>query len=121
MRTKGNHRVRRPLVATAITLATLAATVGAAVTAAGPAVAAPQTVTRVAGADRFATATSVSASYFSPGVSIAYVATGAAYADALAGGPAAARGGGPLLLISQASVPSTVGTELQRLQPGRIV
>jgi putative cell wall-binding protein len=121
MGTKGYHRIRRPLVATAITLATLAATVGAAVTAAGPAVATPQTVTRVSGADRFATATSVSASYFSPGVSVAYVATGAAYADALAGGPAAARGAGPLLLISQTSVPATVVTELQRLQPGRIV
>jgi putative cell wall-binding protein len=120
MGAKASHLIRRPLVAVAIMLGTLVATVGAAVTTATPATAAP-TVTRVFGADRFATSTGVSASYFSPGVPVAYVATGAAYADALAGGPAAARGGGPLLLISQLSVPATVVTELQRLQPGRIV
>src|SRR5450432_814899 len=120
MGAKVNHLIGRPLAAAAVVTATLAATVGATLGGAANATAAP-TVTRVFGADRFATSTGVSASYFSAGVPVAYVATGAAYADALAGGPAAARGGGPLLLISQLSVPASVGTELQRLQPGRIV
>src|SRR5690606_12371590 len=53
---------------------------------------------RVAGANRFATASAVSASEFSPGVPVVYVATGSSYPDALAGGPAARIGGGPLLL-----------------------
>ncbi|MBA3740282.1 MAG: cell wall-binding repeat-containing protein, partial [Chloroflexi bacterium] len=55
-------------------------------------------VTRIAGADRYATAAAVSAAYFPAGVPVAYVATGATFPDALTAGAAAAALGGPVLL-----------------------
>ncbi|HET6793605.1 MAG TPA: cell wall-binding repeat-containing protein, partial [Acidimicrobiales bacterium] len=78
-------------------------------------------VSRVAGADRYATAAAVSAATFAPGAPVAYVATGASYADALAGSAAAGAQHGPVLLVSSSDVPQTTSTELQRLKPGRIV
>lgn len=78
-------------------------------------------VTRISGADRFATAAQVSAQTFAPGVQVAYVATAANYPDALAGGAAAAKSGGPVVLVAATSVPSASGAELDRLNPGRIV
>ena len=82
--------------------------------------AATPTVSRLAGADRYATAAAVSAAHFGPGVPVAYVATGANFPDALAGGAAAAHQGGPLLLVTQNSVPSATAAELSRLAPARI-
>ena len=76
---------------------------------------------RLAGADRYATAAAVSAATFGPGVAAAFVATGTDFADALAGGPAAAQLGGPLLLVSGSSIPAATATELSRLKPQRIV
>ncbi len=78
-------------------------------------------VQRFGGADRFATAASVSAAHFAPGVAAAFVATGADFPDALAGGPAAARAGGPILLVSRREIPPATTTELVRLRPSRIV
>ncbi|MCI0582498.1 MAG: cell wall-binding repeat-containing protein [Chloroflexi bacterium] len=49
-----------------------------------------------------------------------FIATGLDYADALAGGPAAAKLGGSLLLVPGTSVPSAVAAELKRLQPAAI-
>ncbi len=79
-------------------------------------------ITRIAGADRFGTAAAVSAT-FEPGVKVAYVATGAAFPDALAAGPAAAVAGGPVLLVDGrgASLPQAVSGELARLKPASIV
>lgn len=77
-------------------------------------------VTRVAGADRYATAASISASAF-PAASVVYVATGETYPDALAAGPVAASVGAPLLLVKSASIPGPTLVELQRLAPDRIV
>ena len=79
------------------------------------------TVTRIGGADRYATAAAASASSFPTGVPVAYVATGATFPDALAGGVAAGRGGGPILLVARDTLPPATATELTRLQPGRIV
>jgi len=76
---------------------------------------------RLAGADRYGTAAAVSSSAFDPGVPVAFIATGASFPDALAGGPAAAAGGGPLLLTRPDSLPSATAVELARLQPARIV
>jgi len=76
---------------------------------------------RLAGADRFATSAAVSASAFGAGVPVAYIATGAAFPDALAGGPAARVGGGPLLLTAPTGLPAATAAELARLRPGRIV
>lgn len=78
-------------------------------------------VDRVAGANRNATAAAVSADTFSPGVPVAYVATGTGFPDALAGGAAAGAAGGPLLLTSGDTLPDVVATELDRLAPARIV
>jgi putative cell wall-binding protein len=79
------------------------------------------TVTRLAGADRYATSAAISTATYAPGVPVAYIATGLGFADALSGAPAAAQQGGPLLLVPGTSIPSVVATELARLQPGRIV
>ncbi len=79
-------------------------------------------VSRLAGSDRYATAAAVSAATFpSPGVPVAYVATGLNFPDALAGSVAAARAGGPLLLVTKDTVPAATATELARLKPARIV
>lgn len=76
--------------------------------------------TRLAGADRYATAAAVSAATFPAGSAAAYVATGTSFPDALAGGPAAAIAGAPVLLTQPASLPSVTASELSRLRPQRI-
>lgn len=78
-------------------------------------------VTRISGADRYATAAAVSRASFAPEVPVAYVATGRAFADALAGGTAAGRQGGPILLSLPESLPAATADELARLRPARIV
>lgn len=78
-------------------------------------------VSRLAGPDRFATAAEISQTSFEPGVDVAYVATGGDFPDALTGGVAAARNGGPALLVTGDSIPDVTANELERLDPGRIV
>jgi spore germination protein YaaH len=78
-------------------------------------------VFRYAGSDRFATAAAISAATFSPGVPVAYVATGYNFPDALAGAAVAGLQGAPILLVAPTSVPSSTATELARLKPARIV
>jgi putative cell wall-binding protein len=63
----------------------------------------------------------VSAATFAPGVPVAYVATGASFPDALAGGVAAGRQGGPVLLVGRNSVPASTASELARLKAKKIV
>lgn len=74
-------------------------------------------VTRIAGADRYVTSALVSAYAFGTDLTAAYVATGSDYPDALTGGLAAARDGGPVLLVRTGSIPSAVASELTRLRP----
>ncbi|HYI66867.1 MAG TPA: S8 family serine peptidase [Candidatus Limnocylindrales bacterium] len=76
---------------------------------------------RIAGADRYATAAAISRFAFSPGVPVVYVADGTTYQNALAGGPAARVGNGPLLLTAPSFLPAATAAELARLNPGRIV
>ncbi|HET7278037.1 MAG TPA: cell wall-binding repeat-containing protein [Dermatophilaceae bacterium] len=78
-------------------------------------------VTRLAGADRYATSAAISAASFGPGAPVAYVASGAAFPDALSGAPAAGTARGPVLLTAPTSLPSSIRAELDRLQPQRIV
>nr|MBA3643883.1 cell wall-binding repeat-containing protein [Chloroflexia bacterium] len=78
-------------------------------------------IARIAGSDRYATAARTSAASFAAGVPVAYLATGASFPDALTGGVAAGRQGGPILLVRSTSIPSATATELARLKPGRIV
>jgi putative cell wall-binding protein len=79
------------------------------------------TPSRIAGADRYATAAAVSRAHFGPGAPVAYVATGTNFPDALAGGPAAGVQGGPVLLTEKGKLPPATRDELVRLRPGRIV
>ncbi|HUH16856.1 MAG TPA: cell wall-binding repeat-containing protein, partial [Methylomirabilota bacterium] len=78
------------------------------------------TVERLSGANRYATAVAVSAAKFAD-PSTVFIATGQTFPDALGGGPVAGRLPGPLLLVSSTSVPSVVATELQSLDPDRVV
>jgi putative cell wall-binding protein len=77
-------------------------------------------VTRWSGPDRFATAAAISAATFAPGVPLAAVAVGTNFPDALAGGPAAAVTGGPILLVNTDSIPAATAQELSRLAPKSI-
>ena len=86
---------------------------------ASPAVAA--TTTRLGGTDRYDTAAKVSKQYFASGVPVAYVASGESFPDALAAGPAAAAGGGPVLLTQKDGIPPATATELTRLHPAKII
>lgn len=80
------------------------------------------TASRVQGADRFDTSVAVSkAAYPTAGVPVAYIASGASFADAISAGPAAAAQKGPLLLANVGFVPASVLAELKRLAPKRIV
>lgn len=78
-----------------------------------------QGTTRLAGADRYATAITASKKFHS-NVPAVFVATGTAFPDALSASAAAALLGGPLLLTPSASLPATVSTEIARLNPGKI-
>ena len=79
------------------------------------------TVTRLAGADRFATAAAISKASFPAGVPVAYVASGLNFPDALAGAAVAGGAKVPILLVRPDAIPSSIATELARLHPGRIV
>jgi putative cell wall-binding protein len=78
-------------------------------------------VSRVAGPSRFATAAALSAWAFPGGAAAVFVATGAGFADALAGVPAAAAAGAPLLLVERDHLPQPAADELARLRAGRLV
>ena len=79
------------------------------------------TTTRQAGSDRYSTAAMISAEHFGPGAAVAFVATGADFPDALTGGPAAAKAGGPILLTQKTVLPAATVSELKRLKPKKIV
>ncbi|WP_440707978.1 cell wall-binding repeat-containing protein [Herbiconiux sp. YIM B11900] len=86
-------------------------------------IAAKPTVDRIQGADRFDVAVAVAEREF-PGATTApvvYVATGLTYPDALSAGPAAAKEGGPLLLVTKDDVPTAAAEKIARLNPGRII
>lgn len=74
-------------------------------------------VSRVGGADRYATAANLSRSTYAAGVLVVYVATGTGFADALS----AAALGAPVLLARPLCVPASTKAELDRLDPVRVV
>ena len=76
------------------------------------------TTERLGGADQYAVAISISKRLFLTGKApVVYLASGQAFPDALAAGPAAARDGGAVLYTRASSLPSAVGQELVRLAP----
>jgi putative cell wall-binding protein len=78
-------------------------------------------VTRLAGPDRFSASVEISRANFDPGAAIVYVASGLNFPDALAEAPVAAKNGSPILLVATDAIPDSIKTELDRLNPGRIV
>lgn len=78
-------------------------------------------VDRRAGADRYATSALVSAASFPARVSVAYLATGADFADALSAAAVAGATKAPVLLTERDALSPAVAAELQRLAPARIV
>ena len=110
--------VRRGRIAGSV-VAGLVAMSLAAMTATSAAAAA--SIVRFAGADRFGTSAAIVAASYQPGVPVVYIANGLNFPDALAGGAAAAHGGGPLLLVQPDSIPAQIATELTRLTPASIV
>lgn len=78
------------------------------------------TVVRLAGADRYATAVAAVTNAFPSTVSDVMVATGAGFADALAGGGAASRANMPILLVQGNAIPAATATKLGQLSPSRI-
>lgn len=73
-------------------------------------------MTRAAGADRYATAASLSAERFRRSeATAAVVASGASFADALAGSTLAGALGGPMLLTAQAALSPAAENEIVRL------
>jgi len=78
-------------------------------------------IDRISGPDRYATAVAVSQESFADGAPIVFLANGIDYPDALSAAPVAAVAGGPLLLTSPTGLPAVVVTELQRLDPARVI
>lgn len=78
-------------------------------------------VERQYGNDRYETAAAASEDAFAPGVPVVYVATGSTFPDALAAGAAAGFQRGPVVLVSKDVMPALATTELERLNPNRIV
>ena len=76
--------------------------------------------TRIAGADRFATAVEIAKAGFPTTAPVVFLATGLNYPDALAAGPVAAKLGGPLLLTLPDQLPVSVRDELVSLAPATV-
>lgn len=74
---------------------------------------------RFAGADRYATSATVSVNSISGGSPV-FIASGTAFPDALAAGPAAASVHGALLLTTQGSVPEVILAEVRRIAPREV-
>ena len=72
-------------------------------------------VSRVAGSDRYGSAVALSKTLFPSGASVAYIATGVNFPDALAGGPLAGTSKAPMLLVPGRCITNAVRTELERL------
>lgn len=75
-------------------------------------------VNRLSGNNRYATAAAVSVDSFSPGVKTILIATGENFPDALAGGAIGGIAGGPILLVQQNAMPGATENEVERLTGG---
>lgn len=76
---------------------------------------------RVAGADRYATAVAMSKAAHSGHVGTVFVVSGENFPDALAAGAAAGRMQAPVLLAKKDSLPGVVADEIRRLNPSKVV
>ncbi|WP_165700054.1 cell wall-binding repeat-containing protein [Ornithinimicrobium ciconiae] len=76
-------------------------------------------VTRLSGANRYATAVEISQDYSAP--TSVFLATGLDWPDALAGAAAAGAAHAPVLLVQHDLIPSVTWDELDRLNPASVV
>ena len=77
-------------------------------------------VTRLAGANRYATAAAVSAWAYPGGAPSVFLAAGTAFPDALSGAVAAGLAGVPMILTNPDAVPAETLAEVRRLSPAAI-
>jgi SpoIID/LytB domain protein len=77
-------------------------------------------ITRIQGANRYATAQAISARAFPATAPAVVIASGEAFADALTGSALAGTVGGPLLLTSSWYLPDATAAELGRLRPSKV-
>ena len=94
-----------------VTAAYLTAHPGTVYAIGGPAAAADPTAQPLVGADRYATAATVAATFF-PAPTTVGIATGLNFPDALAGAAQLATAGGPLLLTTTSVLPAATGSAL---------
>lgn len=78
-------------------------------------------VDRIYGLDRYGTAAAVADATHPGQADTVLVATGTAYPDAVAAGPAAAAMNAPILLVAADSIPQVTHDTLTRLRPSRVV
>ena len=79
------------------------------------------TVSRIAGADRFATSTAAAGTGWTSGADVVFIASGAGFADGLSAGAAAAAADAPLLLVPTCgALPAAVSDSLARLRPAQV-
>ncbi len=78
-------------------------------------------VTRLSGADRYATSVAISQDAYPAGAGTVLIAVGSGFPDALAGGPLAKKLDGPVLLTATNALPDSVRDEILRLDPDTIV
>lgn len=111
-----------PATSASTTATSAAPAVTAAAPAAVPAIAAP-TLSRVAGADRYATSVAASRAAFPTGTRapVVFLVSGTSRSEGYGAISAAAGLGGSVLLTRQDGIPSTTAAELDRLNPDRIV
>jgi putative cell wall-binding protein len=94
--------------------------------AVGDALGGASAVTRIAGADRYATSVAIAEYTFpaiaaKPDCATVYLATGEKFADALTGGPVAAGVPGPVLLTPTSALDSGTGAEIEHYTTRRAV
>ncbi len=78
-------------------------------------------VNRIEGDDRFIVSANVVAANYTAPADTVYFATGATFADALAGGTLAGVGNAPILLVRKSCVAAEVAAQVRRLAPKHIV
>lgn len=77
--------------------------------------------TRIAGPNRFATASAIAADAFPTGAATVYLASGVAFPDALTASALGAAAGAPVLLTSPSSLPAETAEALTSLQTREVV
>lgn len=79
------------------------------------------TVTRLGGSDRYATAASIATHLAAPSLEVVYVVNGLVHGDGMVAAPSAAADRAPLVLTTRNALPSATRDAIERLAPQRVV